>query len=397
MNSSLIYLDNAATSFPKAPGVAVATADFLDNIGSSPGRSSHAGAMKATSLIFDTRELLAELLDVSDSENIVLTSGTTLSLNMAIFGFLKGKCLFSDARRSGSKSIGRVLTSGMEHNSVMRPLRYLQNAGEIDLDIFRCDESGYPDLEHYRDLLSARPELVVHTACSNITGTIFPLAEMAEMAHEAGAVICIDGAQMVGSIPLSVREVGIDMLAFSGHKGLLGPTGTGGLYVSEKVRLTPIIFGGTGSRSDQEIQPEFNPDSLESGTPNTAGIAGLHKALEFILETGADQIHQKCLHFRDLLFDKLSEIEGIILKGPGSGSNAGSVVSFTHATIPIDVITSRLDRESVAVRMGLHCAPAAHRTIGTFPYGTIRMSPGPFTSEDEICGAVKIVRGICNE
>ncbi len=377
----MIYLDNAATSFPKAPGTAEAVCDFLTGVGANSGRSSHKAAQKASSVLFNCREALAELLGVTESERIIFTSNTTESLNMALFGMIQDG--------------DTVLTSSMEHNSVMRPLRFMEQTKGITVKTFEADSFGFPRMDNFRENLSLQPDFLVFSAASNVTGTIVPFREMAEEASKRNIPVCVDGAQLTGSYPVSLQDTKIDLFAFPGHKGLMGPTGTGGLYIGERVNPRPLLFGGTGSRSSEELQPDFLPDKYESGTPNIAGIAGLLRSVRFILDTGTEYIHRKEDAVTRMLIEGLQGLRGIRIYTPPRGAEHSAVVSVTHDRKSVSDITEELERRDIAVRMGLHCAPAAHRITETFSTGgTVRFSPGFFTTENEITETIRIMKEI---
>ncbi len=377
----MIYLDNAATSFPKAPGTAEAVTRFLLETGANAGRSSHKGAMEASSILFECREALAELFGIGESDRIIFTSNTTEALNTAVFGMITEG--------------GTVLTSSMEHNSVMRPLRFLEKSRGIRILEFGSDRSGYPDMEDFRRLLGEKPDFLIITAASNVTGIISPFEEMAEEAAVRNIPVCVDGAQLAGHYPVNISDTKIDLFAFPGHKGLLGPTGTGGLYISERVNPVPLMFGGTGSRSSEEFQPDFLPDKYESGTPNIASIAGLLASVSFILKEGVERIRKKEEEITSFLTSGLQSVKGLSLVPSGQEHIKTPAVSVIHETLTVSEITRILDKNDIAVRMGLHCAPSAHRTVGTFDNGgTIRFSPGFFTTEEEIEKTIDILKGI---
>lgn len=377
----MIYLDNAATSFPKAPGTAAAVSKFLNKVGANSGRSSHPKARESSSIIFDCREILADFFGTPNSDRIIFTANATESLNIAIQGMVK----------EGST----VLTSSMEHNSVMRPLRFLEQTKKIKIVKFRGNRFGFPDLKDFQKKLKTKPDFLVFSAASNVTGVIVPFEEMSLTAAKEGIPVCIDGAQLAGSRKIDLKETGIDLFAFPGHKGLLGPTGTGGLYIGEKADPTPLFFGGTGSRSSEELQPSFMPDKYESGTPNIAGIAGLLESVKFINKTGIETITEKENMLTELLVRGLREINSINIFSPLEEHEHTAAVSISSSKISISELTLQLDKKEIAVRMGLHCAPAAHRTTGTFGSGgTVRLSPGYFTTEQEIEETIRIIREI---
>lgn len=365
-----IYLDNAATSHPKPESVYQAVDHALREIGTSPGRGGYRRGLDATRIIFDAREKLAELFGIRDSARLVFTGSATEALNLAIAGLL----------RPGSHAV----TTTMEHNSVSRPLRLAETRG-ASITRIPCDRSGFLNP---RDLSAAlRPDtrLIVLSHCSNVTGTIQPIAEIGRLANRAGVPLLVDAAQSAGIIPLDVKALGINLLAAPGHKGLLGPQGTGFLYIGEGLEPTPLLVGGTGGHSSDEEQPEEMPARFESGTLNTPGIAGLRAGVEFILATGSEAIRKKELSLVRQLLEGLAGMKEICLYGPATENERGGIVSFTVAGRDPAMIGFTLDQQyDVEVRTGLHCAPWAHRTIGTYPAGTIRVSPGWFTTETEI-------------
>jgi cysteine desulfurase family protein len=370
----MIYLDNAATSFPKAPDVAEAVRRHLAEMPGNANRASHDGAVGASRLLFRTRERLARLVGAPDSRRVVFTSSATAALNTVFQGLLA----------PGE----RVLVSSCEHNSVMRPLTWLAKERGIVIDRFQLGSDGTADLDDYHALLAARPRLVAITAVSNVTGAVFPWRAMARAAREAGALFLLDAAQAIGTMPLDDAASIVDFLAASGHKGLLGPTGTGFLFARAGIPLRPLLFGGTGSRSSEETQPEEWPDAMESGTRNLAGIAGLDAALEFIEATGVAVIDTRINGLTRFTRARLERIDGLRLHGP---ADAHGIISFTAANREVSEIVTALDAAGIAVRGGLHCAPGAHRAIGTFPAGTVRLGIGFFNTEAEIEAAARIV------
>ena len=377
----MIYLDNAATSFPKAPGVAEAMSHFVSSSAGNPGRSGHALAVAAQAVVSDTRRRLAGLFGAPDPDRVVFTLNTTDALNQALWGLL---------------SLGdRVVTTSVEHNAVARPLTALAETG-VEVTRVRCAHDGSLDLDDLLEALrAASTRLVVMTHASNVTGTILPVEEAAELAHEHGALFLLDAAQTAGVLPIDVVGLEIDLLAFPGHKGLLGPTGTGGLYVGPGVRLRPLRQGGTGTRSEEERQPDGLPEGLEAGTVNTVGIAGLGAALRHLNEVGVDLVRQHEARLTARLLDGLAEVAGVTVHGPRDPERQVATVSVSiEGWEPIDLGAALDSSFGICVRPGLHCAPLAHRTIGTFPQGTVRLSPGPFTTEDEIDQAVAALRAL---
>ncbi|WP_128378730.1 aminotransferase class V-fold PLP-dependent enzyme [Streptomyces cavernae] len=367
----MIYLDNAATSFPKPPEVAAAISDFLTDKAGNPGRSGHGLALAAQGVVSDTRRALASFLGAGDPARLAFTLNATDALNLALWGLL----------RPGD----RVVTTSMEHNAVARPLFALAESG-VAVHRIPCARDGSLDLADLECELRSMPtRLVAMTHASNVCGTVLPIAEAAELAHRHGALILVDAAQTAGVLPVDVTARGIDLLAVPGHKGLLGPTGTGALYVAPGLELTPTRQGGTGSRSEELRQPRQMPDRLEAGTVNTVGIAGLGAALRLLRNGGAAEVraHEEALTAR--LLDGLRDIPGVHVQGTGDASRQVAVVSVTvDGWEPVDLGAALDSSFKIAVRAGLHCAPLAHHSIGTYPQGTVRLAPGPTTTPSEI-------------
>lgn len=375
----MIYLDNAATSWPKPAAVSRAVAGSLRRA-TSPGRGGHGLSREADRILFNAREELAALFGAENSSAIVFAGNATDALNTALFGLLAPG--------------DRVVTTSMEHNAVARPLRALEDRG-LTLEIVACDKDGSLPLTAMNTALAAGAKALVVTHASNVTGTIMPLAAIGRMASAAGALFIVDAAQTAGAEPIDVPAMGIDVLAFSGHKALLGPQGTGGLYVRTGVNVTPLRFGGTGSQSESDRQPEFYPDRLESGTPNTPGIAGLLAGLRYIKKRGLAAIRAGEKERADALVAGLSATGGVRVFGPPPGAPRAAVISFTVGDSDSGEIAHRLEQEyGIACRGGLHCAPWAHQTIGTVATGTVRFSPGCFTTKEEVTAALAAVRSI---
>jgi len=379
----MIYLDHAATSWPKPPEVLAAMRLFLEQAGGNPGRAGHRMSIDAGRIVYKTRETLAELFNAADPLRVIFTSNATQALNLAIYGLM----------RPGD----HVVTSGIEHNAVMRPLRFLEQNG-VRVSVVPCDESGIHKPEDFARLVEKSTKLIVITHACNVTGTILPITEIAAIARQSGAYLLVDAAQSAGVVPLNMQAMGIDLLAFTGHKGLQGPPGTGGLILGDRVRadeLTPLTRGGTGSRSEYELQPEDLPDKFESGTLNGPGIAGLDAGARFVLERGIEAIRAHELALIKRLTERLGNIPGLRLYGPDKLEKRSAVVSFTSERLQTSEIGFRLDEEfDILCRVGLHCAPAAHRAIGSFPGGTVRFAPGPQTGMNEIDAAAAAVAHI---
>jgi len=376
----MIYLDNAATSWPKPPAVAAAMVRFMDEIGANPGRSGHRRSVEAGRVIYRTREALAKHFGLADPLRIILTPNVTYALNLVLRGLLK----------SGD----HVVTSSMEHNAVMRPLRALAEHG-IQFTTARCAADGSLDPEEVRRAFRPQTRLVVLNHASNVSGTILPVAEVGRLVREAGLLFLVDAAQTAGTIPIDMEELGIDLLGFTGHKGLLGPTGTGGLAISPRVKveeLAPLVRGGTGSRSEHEVQPAFLPDKFESGTLNAVGFAGLLAGLAYLEERGVDTIRAHEVDLTRRLLAGLRAIPGVTIYGPDDAEQQVAVVSFNVAGhTPADVAQALDENYDIACRPGLHCAPSAHRTLGTFPGGTVRFAMGAFTTVDQVNQAIQAI------
>lgn len=378
-SSPPIYLDNAATSFPKPPEVAEAMHRMIRTISLSPGRSAHRFSLAASRVIFEARELVADFFGCPDSSRVVFTSNVTEALNVGIFGLLAPG--------------DQVLTTGMEHNSVMRPLRHLEKTRGIRLDILPTGPAGAIDPDDIPGRLSKKTRLIIINHVSNVTGTVADLEAIGK--QKGGALLMVDAAQSAGIFPLDMEKMSIDFLAFTGHKGLFGPTGTGGFLLREDLMVPPLKMGGTGSNSEQEEQPHLMPDCYESGTPNTLGIGGLAAGLEFIKKTGRETIRLREENLTRLLLDGLSRIEGITVYGPPADDARSSVVSLTMDGRSVADLAFALDRQhGIMARSGLHCAPAAHRSISTFPHGTLRLSPGFFNTEADILATLAALERI---
>ncbi len=369
----MIYLDHAATSWPKPREVFEAMADFMENAGGNPGRSGHRLSVAAARILFQARELVAELFHVSDPMRVIFTHNVTYALNLVLNGLLKPG--------------DRVVTTSMEHNSVMRPLRALEQCG-LQLEVVACNQDGSLDIEKLRTAITPGTRLVVMTHTSNVVGTITPIQQAAEAAHNAGALLLVDAAQTAGVLPIHVPSMGIDFLAFTGHKGLQGPTGTGGLVLGEGVdisQLKPLVRGGTGSKSEFEEQPDLLPDKYEGGTANGVGIAGLGAGVRWVLSQGLGCIREHEEELASRLAAGLRSLPGVSVYGPVDQHAMTSVVSCRVNGKRVSEIGLELDEGyGILCRVGLHCAPSAHRTIGTFPEGTIRLAPGFSASRDDI-------------
>lgn len=376
----MIYLDNAATSWPKPPGVADAMMHFMSEIGASAGRSAHRRAMTSSRIVYAAREVVADLFDVSDPLRVVFGLNVTEALNLVLCGYL----------RSGD----HVITSSVEHNAVMRPLRQLEREG-VDVTVLPCSPQGFLDPATIEPAIRANTVMIVLNHASNVVGSLLPIVEAGRIARAHGVLLAVDAAQTAGACPIDAAADGIDLLGFTGHKGLYGPMGTGGLIVGERVdvdRLMPLKRGGSGSNSEREEQPDFLPDKYESGTVNAVGLAGLAAGVRSVLATGVETIRAHEVALTQRLIAGLQNISGVTVYGGLDAGLQTATVSFNVAGhLPSDV-GLRLDEEfGIMCRVGLHCAPAAHKTIGTFPSGAVRFGLSYSNTAEEVDRALAAV------
>lgn len=364
----MIYFDNAATSFPKPPKMLEYLTRFLTDIGGNPGRSGHTASVEAARIIFEAREKLTAFINGEDSRRLIFTQNGTESLNLAILGLL----------HPGD----HIITTSMEHNSVMRPLTFLRDTRNVEYSMAQCSGNGEVDPADIQKLIKKNTKAIVVNHGSNVVGTVQPLKAIRDVIGDL--ILIVDACQTIGSIPIDVLSGGIDVLCFSCHKALYATQGLGALYMREGVDPVPIKFGGTGSKSEHIEQPDFLPDKYESGTPNTPGIASLLGGLTFIEENGLDRIISRKKDIRRRLIDSLSGVGAITIYGNTDDSGSLPVLSINVKGRSPSEVGYALDRSGIYVRVGLHCSPAAHQTISTFPAGTVRISPGYFTTDSDI-------------
>ena len=381
----MIYFDNAATSWPKPAGVAEAMVHFLEHVGANPGRSGHRLSVEAGRIVYGAREAVAEIVHAPDPLRVVFGLNATDALNLALQGVL----------RPGD----HVITSSMEHNSVMRPLRALAAGGEggaVALTVVPCSPEGLMDPADIEAALRPETAMIALTHASNVCGSLLPIREAGAIARRCDCLLLVDAAQTAGAYPIDVEADRIDLLAFTGHKALGGPMGTGGLVIGERVdvgRLAPLKRGGTGSRSESEEQPDFLPDRCESGTVNAVGLAGLAAGVRWVLEQGVETIRQREIELTQRLIDGLREIPGVTVYGGLDARRQTATVAFNIAGLEPSEVGLRLDDEyGILCRVGLHCAPAAHKTLGTFPKGTVRFGLGALNTLDEVDAALRAVQ-----
>jgi len=367
----MIYLDNASTSFPKPDVVYEKMTSFLKTAGANPGRAGHRMAVAAERAINEVRNRIVKFIGGRDPERIIFTLNATDALNIAIKGALK----------SGD----HVITSHLEHNSISRPLKRLEENGLISITRVAFDGDGFIDPEDIERAITPRTRLIALTHASNVIGTVQPIGEVGRIARERDLLFLVDAAQTAGAIPINVSEDFIDLLAAPGHKSLLGPPGTGFLYVGERADLRPFREGGTGGDSASRLQPEQLPFRLEGGTPNTAGIAALGEAIGFIERQGIEKIRNHEIELIARLIDGLSENPCVTVFGSRDLTRHASPVSFNVEGISPEEVGAILDESfDIATRTGLHCAPYTHEMLGTSPAGTVRVSPGPFNTQEDV-------------
>ena len=376
MKVNLIYFDNAATTWPKPPGVLDAISYCIKEVGANPGRAGHKMSVKANEMVDNTRKKLATLFNIDSAqyERIVFTLNATGALNLAIKGLLK----------TGD----HVITSSMEHNSVGRPLNALEQKG-VQVTRVQCGQDGNIDTVELKKAVRPNTRLIAITHASNVTGTVMPIEEIGKIAGEAGIKFLVDAAQTAGVLDIDVKRMNIDLLAFPGHKSLLGPTGTGGLYIGDGIVLETLLEGGTGSQSELPGMPETLPERYEAGTLNTAGIFGLGAGIDFIVEKGIKTIRDHELNLTKKFIEGSPKIPGIKIFGSLNTESRAPVVSFLINGRKTAEIGGILDKNyDIACRAGLHCSPDAHRTLGTLEQKLVRFSFSFFNTESEVNAAL---------
>ncbi|HWR60537.1 MAG TPA: aminotransferase class V-fold PLP-dependent enzyme [Clostridia bacterium] len=379
----MLYFDNAATTFPKPEAVYEAVNECMRNYCANPGRGGHKLALQSGRMILEARELLTELFQAESIENIILTHNATDSINLALKGLLK----------KGS----HVITTSMEHNSVLRPLKALEKNG-IETTIVECSKLGEIDIAAIEKEIRKETVLISATHASNVTGTVLPVADIGALAKAYGLEFLVDASQTAGLYELDVKKMGISLLAFTGHKSLLGLQGTGGLYIRNGLSLEPMREGGTGSMSESLYQPDILPDRFESGTHNTPGIAGLCAGIKFIMAEGMNNIRKHETELAGYFIKGLEYIKGVKIYGVRDIKRQAPVVSINIGDIGSSDISYMLDQTfDIATRPGLHCAPLAHRTVGTLEQGAVRFSFGYFNTRDQVNTAIAAIEQISRE
>lgn len=375
----MIYLDNAATSYPKPRGMVAAMEECILKYCGNPGRSGHSMSMKTGEEVYRARKKIASLFGIRQPERLVFTQNTTEALNMGLKGVLQ----------SGD----HVITTTMEHNSMLRPLKALEKRG-VSQSVIRADREGYIKASEIEKAIRKDTKLIAITAASNVTGTRMPIEEIGELARRRGILFLVDGAQGAGSMAIDVEKMHIDMLAFPGHKGLLGPQGTGALYVSPEIRLKHIMEGGTGTDSKSRFQPCEFPEGYEAGTINAPAIIGLGYSAEFVEKIGPEVIGKYEEELIGWLDERLDEMDFVKRYGPAACRKTGISLINIRGVGAEEVTSILSSKYGIAVRGGYHCAGLAHKTIGTWDEGAVRISVGPFNTRKDMEKLADAIREI---
>ncbi len=382
----MIYLDNATTSWPKPPCLKEAMVRYIDEVGANTGRSGHRLSVEAARVVYKAREAIAELFNAPDPLRVIFGHNVTEALNLALCGLL----------RPGD----HVITGSMEHNSMMRPLRAF-NWRDIEVTVVQCSPQGFLDPADIEDAIWPETTMIALNQASNVVGSLLPITEIGQIARRHDLLFLVDTAQSGGAYPIDVQANYIDLLGFTGHKALYGPTGTGGLIIGDRVNIDgfrPLKRGGTGSHSEKEEQPDFLPDRYESGTPNVMGLVGLEASLRWLLEKSIEQIRNHEIALTRRLIEGLCEIPGLTIYGGLDADRQTAVVAFNITGLQPSEVGLRLDSEyDILCRVGLHCSPSAHKTIGTFPTGAVRFGLGLFNTSREIDLTLEAINDLSRE
>lgn len=380
----MIYLDNAATTLKKPPQVAQAVYDAISGGVGNASRGSHQDSLEADAIVFNAREKIAKLFGAADPSHVVFTMNITESLNMALQGLVE----------EGTA----VVTTVCEHNSVLRPLYALERDKNVELRFVPADEKGRVDYEDFEKLMDDKVKVVVCTNASNLTGNRIDIAKVAEIAHKHGALFIVDAAQSAGGMPIDMEEMGIDVLCFTGHKGLFGPQGTGGLCIRPGVEIKPLLSGGTGVQSYNKEQPKELPNHLEAGTLNIHGIAGLSAGVDYILENGPENLGEQELRLARMFYEGVRDIPGVVVYGDWEQERRAPIVTINVRDYDSGEVSDALSEQyGISTRPGAHCAPKMHEALGTVRQGAVRFSFSPFNTEEEVQAAIDAVREIASE
>lgn len=368
----MIYLDNAATTFPKPKSVANSMYNCIVNYGGNPGRGGHKMSIKAAEIVYNMREKAAQMFGITNPECVILTKNCTESLNIAIFSILKDG--------------GNVIISNFEHNSVIRPLEYLKSQQIADYKIAKTSFLSIQNtINEFERLIDSNTKAIICTHASNVIGNVAPIKELGQLCSKKGILLCVDASQTAGILEINMDKDGIDILCCPGHKGLYGPAGTGLLITKNNISMSPIMFGGTGSLSKSLLMPDFLPDMLESGTINVPGAAGLAEGLNFVNSIGIKNIYSHEFKLTNIAYNKLKSLSSILLYTPQpSAIYSVPTISFNVKGYDCTEVSDVLNRNNIAVRSGLHCSPLAHEFLGTKDTGTVRISFSIFNTERDI-------------
>lgn len=380
-----VYLDNAATTFPKPKQVVDAMYNYMLNVGGNAGRGNYSNSLQSNRYLYDARETVCNFFGYDNPSNVIFTNNVTTSLNMLIKGLLKPG--------------DHVITSSMEHNSVIRPLIDCQSSIHIDLDIVNANSKGFVSVNDIEKSIRKETKLIIITQSSNVTGSIQNIQEIGQLCKKNNIFFIVDSSQGAGVLDINMKSINADAIAFTGHKSLLGPQGIGGFIINDELnkQCSSILQGGTGSLSYSLEQPDFLPDKFECGTHNLPGIVGLSEAIKFINSIGLDEINEHNKYLLKYLLDGLMNIPGLKVYGDTSGNNSTTCVSINSISLDSSELGYLLENEGIKTRCGLHCAPLAHKTIGTYPNGTVRLSLSYFTTKADIEYALKSINKILSK
>lgn len=367
-----VYLDNAATTFPKPKQVIDGIYNYMLNVGGNAGRGNYSNSLESNRYLYNTREIICDFFGFDSPSNVIFTNNVTTALNILIKGLL----------HPGD----HVITSSMEHNSVIRPIFSCQKSIGIDFDIVNADSNGFIDINNIESKITSKTKLIVITQASNVTGSIQDLSAIGNLCEKYNIFFLLDSSQGAGVLPINMKKIKANAIAFTGHKSLLGPQGIGGFILDNKYNesCTSLLEGGTGSLSYSLEQPDFLPDKFECGTHNMPGIVGLYESISYINSIGINNIYEYNHNLLKYLIDGLLNINNIIVYGDLTGNNTTTCVSFNMKSIDPSEVGYYLETNNIKTRSGLHCAPLAHKTIGTYPNGTIRLSISYFSTKEEI-------------
>ena len=380
-----VYLDNASTTFPKPKQVIDGMYNYMLNIGGNAGRGNYDNSLQSNRYLYDARELVCDFFGYDSPSNVIFTSNVTTSLNILIKGILKPG--------------DHVITSSMEHNSVIRPLFFCKETLQIELDIIKANHYGFINLDDLKNKITTKTKLVVITSASNVTGSIQNIHNIGKICNDNNILFIVDSSQGAGVLDINIKSIKANAIAFTGHKSLLGPQGIGGFILDSKFNnsCSSLLQGGTGSLSSSLEQPDFLPDKFECGTHNLPGIVGLAEGIKYINSVGLNNIYEHTHYLMNFLLNGLLNIDGIIVYGDLSGKNLTTCISINVNSLDASELNYYLECEGIKTRSGLHCSPLAHQTIGTYPNGTVRLSISYFTTKEEIDYTLMVLNRIAHK